>query len=622
MPFSFHQSPHRLFPASSAVQVTITHLVRSKVLFNIVCLIVIGAKASRRGFHCWPQDARSWLGAGTVAACPEALSVFSPNRVSCVTSSWRCSPGSEINHPRDPVPSETERLGCRCPFLATFGIHSATDCFENRVVLLDCLCSCRVVGSGTSRLQLEWNINVSNYASTNADSLPIAVRWLLRPTQTSILPIFGPFDSSFVSLFGGSLDLPFLRDLPPFHLVLQARFVRFEASLKSLLSSISIPNASSVAVGLSAMLTFRRAVIVAATILTLFFLFRNTGDRNEQRYHNADMLPKPQPVVPLKFDFSDDSANERATASNAQPVQLGSARLHRKPHNQISLQDLSARPLRDRLAYYFPYDPESKFPAYIWQTWKYAPSSSKFDPIFRGWEASWSHLHPTFVHEVITDSVAIQLIKHLYSATPEVIDAYLALPFVVLKADFFRYLILLARGGIYSDIDTEALQSATEWVPPEVSRSSYGLVIGIEADPDRDDWEAWYSRRIQLCQWTIQSKPGHPILRDLVANITEETLKRKKEGTLPKDHEAVVEYTGPAIWTDFIFKFFNDPEYFDMSTSQGNITWRQFTGITTAKKVGDVIVLPITSFSPGVRTMGAQDEDDPMAFVKHHFEGK
>jgi hypothetical protein len=34
-----------------------------------------------------------------------------------------------------------------------------------------------------------------------------------------------------------------------------------------------------------------------------------------------------------------------------------------------------------------------------------------------------------------------------------------------------------------------------------------------------------------------------------------------------------------------------------------------------------VVVLPITSFSPGIETMGAGKDDDPMAFVKHHFEG-
>ena len=206
---------------------------------------------------------------------------------------------------------------------------------------------------------------------------------------------------------------------------------------------------------------------------------------------------------------------------------------------------------------------------------------------------------PAFVHEVITDSVAVHLIRHFYASVPEVTEAYEALPEPVMKADFFRYLILLARGGIYTDIDTTALKSAVEWVPSEVPRSTYGLVIGIEADPDRPDWHEWYSRRIQFCQWTIQSKPGHPVLVDIVASITEETLRRKRDGELDIRHmKSVMEFTGPAIWTDTIFRFFNNPEYFDMSTSKGNITWNHFTGITHAKKVGDVVVLPITSFSP------------------------
>jgi alpha 1,6-mannosyltransferase len=147
------------------------------------------------------------------------------------------------------------------------------------------------------------------------------------------------------------------------------------------------------------------------------------------------------------------------------------------------------------------------------------------------------------------------------------------------------------------------------------------MVIGIEADPDRPDWDKWYSRRIQFCQWTIQSKPGHPVLVEVVANITQETLKRKTEGKLSKDYKGIVEFTGPAVWTDTIFSYFNNPDYFDMSTSKGNITWENFTGMKAPKKVGDVIVLPITSFSPGVKTMGAGEDNDPMAYVKHNFEG-
>ena len=230
---------------------------------------------------------------------------------------------------------------------------------------------------------------------------------------------------------------------------------------------------------------------------------------------------------------------------------------------------------------------------------------------------------------MVTDEAAVYLMRHLYASVPQVVEAYKALPLPVLKADFFRYLILLARGGIYSDIDTTALQSTTDWLPKEFPRSTIGLIIGIEADPDREDWKAWFSRRIQFCQWTIQAKPGHPVLREIVASLTEEILQTKKAGTLKSKSTGknVVEFTGPARWTDTVFDYLNDPRYFDMRDDAGsggkvkNITWEAFTGMETAKKIGDVVVLPITSFSPGVQQMGAKEPDDPMAFVQHEFEG-
>lgn len=368
------------------------------------------------------------------------------------------------------------------------------------------------------------------------------------------------------------------------------------------------------------MLTFRRALIAAAFFLTMLYLVTRTHTTVA-----TDRLP------PQKDDSRQGTNSDGQTKTGYVPTSpVSTSSSNKMPAlqgkkgkgGQQLLADMSKAPLRDKLAYQFPYDVETKFPAYIWQTWKYTPASGDFGENFRPAEASWSEKHPGFIHEVITDQVAVHLMRHLYASVPEVLEAYNSLPLPVLKADFFRYLILLARGGIYSDIDTFALKSAAEWLPDNVPREAIGLVIGIEADPDRPDWAEWYSRRIQFCQWTIQSKPGHPVLVEIVANITQETLKKKKEGSLKsfKDKN-VIEFTGPAVWTDTIFDFLNDERYFDMSTSKGNITWKDFTGMTSAKKVGDVVVLPITSFSPGVQQMGAEDYDHPMAFVKHDFEG-
>ncbi|ORY83245.1 hypothetical protein BCR37DRAFT_379258 [Protomyces lactucae-debilis] len=282
--------------------------------------------------------------------------------------------------------------------------------------------------------------------------------------------------------------------------------------------------------------------------------------------------------------------------------------------------------LGEKLRFDFPYDVEGFFPAFIWQTWKTTPTDKDFG--FRTQEATWTEQHPTYVHEVITDEVARLLIHHLFEATPEVVEAYDAMPHVILKADFFRYLILLARGGIYSDIDTDCLKPCWDWVPAHFPYDTYGLVVGIEADPDREDWHKWYSRRIQLVQWTLRAKPGHPALVEAIVSITDKILSLKQQGLLasyPRD--SAVELTGPAMWTDAVFRYLNSEE---SGAKQANsmqlalgqaLDWRQMTGMKEQRQFGDVIVLPITGFSPGQGHMGSEPFDHPMAMVKHDFEG-
>ncbi|KAM7205300.1 hypothetical protein V8F33_001131 [Rhypophila sp. PSN 637] len=366
------------------------------------------------------------------------------------------------------------------------------------------------------------------------------------------------------------------------------------------------------------MLTFRRAFMAAALFLTIFYLTTRSTSTSS---------PAPAPQIPkanleTTKQTSSTTASPDHKTSDGHPALAGAGRNRENTgaQGQQPIRDMSKMTLYEKLAYQYPYDVQSKFPAYIWQTWKWTPAHGEFN--FREQEASWTEQHPGFIHEVITDQVAVHLLRLLYASVPEVLEAYEALPLPVLKADFFRYLILLARGGIYSDIDTYAIRSALDWIPEKVPRDAIGLVIGIEADPDRPDWKDWYSRRIQFCQWTIQAKPGHPVLREVVTHITNETLRRKRSGAL-KDviDKNVIEFTGPAVWTDIIFDYFNDQRYFDMSKSAGPIDWRNFTGMEVSKRVGDVVVLPITSFSPGVQQMGAKDYEDPMAFVKHDFEG-
>lgn len=376
------------------------------------------------------------------------------------------------------------------------------------------------------------------------------------------------------------------------------------------------------------MLSFRRSLIVALTVMGLFFFFFS----GHKKINPKGLLP----TADLEQQLLKTKQDTEYALKELQHSTVENMRLQEKKIEQLEedrrilekkLQQLRRLPetasLREQLAFQFPYDTSKKFPAYIWQTWKHDLEDPRFDNKFRDRVRSWSDKNEGFVHEVLSDEKARTLVKHLYMNVPKVVEAYDAMPENILKADFFRYLILLAMGGTYSDVDTQALQPVPNWIPDNVDPLKLGLIIGIEADPDREDWNKWYARRIQFCQWTIQAKPGHPILRDVVTRITEKTLQKKADGQLglPGTKERgsdIMDWTGPGVWTDTIFTYFNDPVKSGLYFSVGV---QNFTGMTEPKTVSDVLVLPITSFSPGIDTMGAESEHHPLAFVKHQFEG-
>ncbi|AEY98118.1 FAFR435Wp [Eremothecium gossypii FDAG1] len=253
--------------------------------------------------------------------------------------------------------------------------------------------------------------------------------------------------------------------------------------------------------------------------------------------------------------------------------------------------------LREQLAAVHEYGTTKKFPAYVWQTWMYSGADDRMDNRLRDYEQKWGKKNPGFVHEIVNDDTAKALVHYLYASIPEVIEAYNVLPSKILRADFFKYLILLARGGVYADIDTNPHQPVPNWIPENVSPTKIGMIIGIENDAKTRDWRSSFIRRLQFATWVIQAKPGHPIIREVVAKITEETLRRKAEGSLNsnlRDDKNIMSWTGSGAWTDVVFTYFND--YVQSGILQ-KITWKDFHKIPRPKLVGDVLVLPQFSFN-------------------------
>lgn len=267
--------------------------------------------------------------------------------------------------------------------------------------------------------------------------------------------------------------------------------------------------------------------------------------------------------------------------------------------------------IREKLTFVYPYDADVRFPAYIWQTWKHGLNDEKFDEKYREGERQWAYKNPGFVHELFNDDTAHTMIKYLYRQIPEVINAFEALPEVILRMDFFRYLILFAKGGVYADIDTFPIQPIPNWIPENVSPLDIGLIVGVESDSNSPNWRSESVRRLQLGQFVMQSKPGHPILREIIAQIVLYTKKLEVpelNGNPNAKAIAIMKWTGSGRFTDVVFQYLND---YILSSIYESINWQHLHNLEVPKLLGDVLVLPRVSFS-------ADDEKNPLSFVKHY----
>ncbi|CCH59826.1 hypothetical protein TBLA_0B10090 [Henningerozyma blattae CBS 6284] len=351
-------------------------------------------------------------------------------------------------------------------------------------------------------------------------------------------------------------------------------------------------------------------------------LLQNLPKEVSQSINNAASKQNSDTDIIAKFDAL---AKEIRLNQEEQIKQLDKQRRIFEKKLQELKQAPTGATLREKLATIFEYDSSAKFPAFIWQLTKNLPQQDQEDndnnnnnqlpEEFRVWDDK----NPGFVHEVLDDNIMIAFVRHFYANVPEVIEAFETLPSTILKIDFFKYLILLARGGVYADKDTIPLQPIPNWIPESVRPSDIGLIIGVEHDASSKDWKNMYVRRLQFSTWVIQAKPGHPVIREVVSRITEATLQRKKDNDLNvnvRNDLNIMSWTGSGIWTDVIFSYFNNPI---QSSINRKVTWKEFRAISSAKQLSDILVFPSFSFN-APEQMSDEDTNKALYFTIHKAE--
>ncbi|KAK4201905.1 nucleotide-diphospho-sugar transferase [Triangularia verruculosa] len=268
---------------------------------------------------------------------------------------------------------------------------------------------------------------------------------------------------------------------------------------------------------------------------------------------------------------------------------------------------------------------EGDFPKKIWQTWKVDPYN--FAKRDKNTARTWTSKNPGYRYEVLTDHNDLLYVESAYGPgglnRPDIVEFYKTVTTQIIKADLLRYMIMYADGGIYADIDVEALKPAERFIPTRYNTSDIDMVIGVEIDqPEFKKHEILGSKCMSFCQWTFMCKPGLPVMLKLIENIMSwlEDLAKAQNvssvGEVELAFDEVISGTGPSAFTGAILEDMNSKR-----KGRGQkITWdNTFHNLDESKLVERVLVLDVEKFAAGQGHSDSGNHNARGALVKHHY---
>ncbi|KAL6721606.1 hypothetical protein ACLMJK_000710 [Lecanora helva] len=256
----------------------------------------------------------------------------------------------------------------------------------------------------------------------------------------------------------------------------------------------------------------------------------------------------------------------------------------------------------------------------IWQTSKEPMTALSNEE--REHVGTWQELNPEYRHEILTDEMMEEYVKdHFHFSHPDIEEIYFDVKDYILRSDLIRYLILLADGGVYNDLDVGCEKPIKTWVPSQFQDAA-GILLGVEVDnkfgPDGRTFQGGEDL-FQLVNWTIMSKPNQPFMWYLVKCVMENirNLAASQSQAISKmtyTIQDVLDSTGPAALTRAFFAYASE-------ITNSNVTYHNFTKMTKPRLIGEVVILPIQAFGAGHQVEWAGWEQDGSELIHHYFAG-
>ncbi|KAL4791937.1 nucleotide-diphospho-sugar transferase [Aspergillus venezuelensis] len=266
-----------------------------------------------------------------------------------------------------------------------------------------------------------------------------------------------------------------------------------------------------------------------------------------------------------------------------------------------------------------------QFPKKMWQIWKTDPLA--FEERDLRMARSWTSKNQGYRYEVLTDQHDIHYVQTHFGPKgfnrPDIVETYCALQARIIKADLLRYLVMYVEGGVYADIDVEALKPIERFIPDRYDEQEVDMVIGVEIDePDFRDHPILGQKSQSFCQWTFMCKPQLPVMLQLADNILawlhELSVKQGKPiSELEMDFDDVITGTGPSAFTSAVLAEMN--RVVRMEAGDDVITWDTFHDMAESKLVGGFLVLTVEAFAAGQGHSDSGNHNARTALVRHHY---
>ncbi|EXJ92748.1 hypothetical protein A1O3_01300 [Capronia epimyces CBS 606.96] len=261
-----------------------------------------------------------------------------------------------------------------------------------------------------------------------------------------------------------------------------------------------------------------------------------------------------------------------------------------------------------------------EFPRKIWQTWKVDPLV--FEERDLTTARTWTSKNPTHRYEVLTDQNDLYYVETHFGPNgfnrPDIVYTYKSLAAKIIKADLLRYLVMYVEGGVYTDIDVEALKPIDRFIPSRYKEKDIDMVIGVEVDqPEYKNHSILGTKCQSFCQWTFMAKPRLPVMMRLIDTILKWLYEvAKKQGKsiseIELDFDEVISGTGPSAFTSAILA--------EMAARSGEeVQWDCFHNLGESKLVSGILVLTVEAFAAGQGHSDSGNHNAKTALVKHHY---